>query len=188
MKKRIVSLMTAALMALSLAACGGGAAKPAEEVQKEETEEAVQENTETPEAEIDMTAQEPETETAPEEDSIEQLVADIASFGPGTAGAQLKATDLAVRFISLYASGQEGICDPQAVISSLEPEDKDKFIENFTDIIYPIVQGILLVPDQFGGVFEDLGISQEFNQLVSETLTEDDIRVFTEFADALKES
>jgi hypothetical protein len=38
-----------------------------------------------------------------------------------------------------------------------------------------------------GGFLGDLGLSDEIDQIVQENLTEDDIRVFTEFADALRE-
>ena len=193
MKKRIVSLMMAGLLALSLAACGGkDAAKPAEETPAEETQEEQAEetaeekeetaDTETPEAEITE-----EVEAAEEEDSIEKLVADVISLEQGTAGSQLKAVGLAARFISLYTDGQTDIADVETVTKGLSPEDRELFVDNFVDIIWPYLQDVLNSDEMTTGILEDLGLSDEIDQVVKETLTEDDIRVFTEFADALRE-
>lgn len=198
MKKRIVSLMMAALLALSLAACGGtGAAKPAEEApaqetQEEQTEEAAEEkeetaDTETPEVEIAEAETTEEAEASEEEDSVEKLVADVISLEQGTAGSQLKAVGLAARFIRLYASGQTDITDVQTVTEGLSPEDKELFKNNFIDIIWPYIQDVLNSDGMITGILGDLGLSDEIDQIVQETLTEDDIRVFTEFAEALRE-
>lgn len=196
MKKRIVSLMMTALLALSLAACGGkDAAKPAEETPAEETQEEQEEQTEdaAEEEEEQTDAETPETETeeaveaSEEEDSIEKLVADVISLEQGTAGSQLKAVGLAARFISLYASGQTDITDVQTVTEGLSPEDREMFEDNFVDIIWPYIQDALNSDEMVTGILGDLGISDEIDQIVHETLTEDDIRVFTEFAEALRE-
>lgn len=197
MKKRIVSMMMAALLALSLAACGGkGSAKPAEETPAEETQEEQEEqqteeaakeeeeptDAETPEAETEEAA-----EASEEEDSIEKLVADIISLEQGTAGSQLKAVGLAARFLRLYASGQADIMDVQTVTEGLSPEDREMFENNFVDIIWPYIQDALNSDEMVTGILGDLGISDEIDQIVHESLTEDDIRVFTEFAEALRE-
>ena len=196
MKKRIVSMMMAALLALSLAACGGkGSAKPAEETPEEETQEEQEEQTEeaAEEEEEPTDAETPEAETeeaaeaSEEEDSIEKLVADIISLEQGTAGSQLKAVGLAARFISLYASGQTDITDVQTVTEGLSPEDREMFENNFVDIIWPYIQDALNSDEMVTGILGDLGISDEIDQIVHESLTEDDIRVFTEFAEALRE-
>ena len=197
MKKRIVSLMMAGVLALSLAACGTGAAKPAEETpaeetQEEQTEEAAEEkeeteDTETPEAETAEAETAEEAEVSEEEDSVEKLVADVVSLEQGTAGSQLKAVGLAARFISLYADGQTEITDVETVTKDLSPEDRELFVDNFVDIIWPYLQEALNSDEMIGGILEDLGLSDEINQIVQENLTEDDIKVFTEFADALRE-
>lgn len=198
MKKRIASLMMAAVLALSLAACGGtGAAKPAEETpgqetQEEQTEEAAEEkeetaDTETPGAETTEAETAEEAGAAEEEDSIEKLVADVVSLEQGTAGSQLKAIGLAARFITLYADGQTDITDVETVTKGLSPEDKELFIDNFVDIIWPYLQDVLNNDEMIGGFLGDLGLSDEIDQIVQENLTEDDIKVFTEFADALRE-
>lgn len=197
MKKRIVSLMMAGVLALSLGACGTGAAKPAEEtpaeeIQEEQTEEAAEEkeeteDTETPEAETAEAETTEEAEASEEEDSVEKLVADVVSLEQGTAGSQLKAVGLAARFISLYADGQTEITDVETVTKDLSPEDRELFVDNFVDIIWPYLQEALNSDEMIGGILEDLGLSDEINQIVQENLTEDDIKVFTEFADALRE-
>ena len=196
MKKRIVSLMMAALLALSLAACGGkDAAKPAEETpaeetqeeQEEQTEEAAEEEEEPTDAETPEAETEEEAEASEEEDSIEKLVADVISLEQGTAGSQLKAVGLAARFLSLYASGQADITDVQTVTEGLSPEDREMFENNFVDIIWPYIQDALNSDEMVTGILGDLGISDEIDQIVHETLTEDDIRVLTEFAEALRE-
>ena len=198
MKKRIVSLMMTGILALSLAACGGtGAAKPAEEApaqetQEEQTEEAAEEkeeteDTETPEAETAEAETTEEAEASEEEDSVEKLVADVISLEKGTAGSQLKAVGLAARFIRLYADGQSDITDVETVTKGLSPEDKELFVDNFVDIIWPYLQEALNGDEMIGGILEDLGLSDEIDQIVQENLTEDDIKVFTEFADALRE-
>lgn len=193
MKKRIVSLMMAALLALSLAACGGkDAAKPAEETPAEETqeaqtEEAAEEEEEPTDAETPEAETEEEAEASEEEDSIEKLVADVISLEQGTAGSQLKAVGLAARFLSLYASGQADITDVQTVTEGLSPEDREMFENNFVDIIWPYIQDALNSDEMVTGILGDLGISDEIDQIVHETLTEDDIRVLTEFAEALRE-
>ncbi len=196
MKKRIVSLMMAALLALSLAACGGkDTAKPAEETpaeetqeeQEEQTEEAAEEEEEPTDAETPEAETEEEAEASEEEDSIEKLVADVISLEQGTAGSQLKAVGLAARFLSLYASGQADITDVQTVTEGLSPEDREMFENNFVDIIWPYIQDALNSDEMVTGILGDLGISDEIDQIVHETLTEDDIRVLTEFAEALRE-
>jgi len=198
MKKRIVSLMMTGILALSLAACGGtGAAKPAEEApaqetQEEQTEEAAEEkeetaDTETPEVETAEAETTEEAEASEEEDSVEKLVADVISLEKGTAGSQLKAVELAARFIRLYADGQSDITDVETVTKGLSPEDKELFVDNFVDIIWPYLQEALNGDEMIGGILEDLGLSDEIDQIVQENLTEDDIKVFTEFADALRE-
>ena len=196
MKKRIVSMMMAALLALSLAACGGkDAAKPAEETpaeetqeeQEEQTEEAAEEEEEPTDAETPEAETEEEAEASEEEDSIEKLVADVISLEQGTAGSQLKAVGLAARFLSLYASGQADITDVQTVTEGLSPEDREMFENNFVDIIWPYIQDALNSDEMVTGILGDLGISDEIDQIVHETLTEDDIRVLTEFAEALRE-
>lgn len=198
MKKRIVSLMMTGILALSLAACGGtGAAKPAEEApaqetQEEQTEEAAEEkeetaDTETPEVETAEAETTEEAEASEEEDSVEKLVADVISLEKGTAGSQLKAVGLAARFIRLYADGQTDITDVETVTKGLSPEDKELFVDNFVDIIWPYLQEALNGDEMIGGILEDLGLSDEIDQIVQENLTEDDIKVFTEFADALRE-
>lgn len=198
MKKRIVSLMMTGILALSLAACGGtGAAKPAEEApaqetQEEQTEEAAEEkeetaDTETPEVETAEAETTEEAEASEEEDSVEKLVADVISLEKGTAGSQLKAVGLAARFIRLYADGQSDITDVETVTKGLSPEDKELFTDNFVDIIWPYLQEALNGDEMIGGILEDLGLSDEIDQIVQENLTEDDIKVFTEFADALRE-
>ncbi|MBR7045088.1 MAG: hypothetical protein IKI23_05450 [Lachnospiraceae bacterium] len=198
MKKRIVSLMMTGILALSLAACGGtGAAKPAEEApaqetQEEQTEEAAEEkeetaDTETPEVETAEAETTEEAEASEEEDSVEKLVADVISLEKGTAGSQLKAVGLAARFIRLYADGQSDITDVETVTKGLSPEDKELFVDNFVDIIWPYLQEALNGDEMIGGILEDLGLSDEIDQIVQENLTEDDIKVFTEFADALRE-
>jgi predicted small lipoprotein YifL len=198
MKKRIVSLMMTGILALSLAACGGtGAAKPAEEApaqetQEEQTEEAAEEkeetaDTETPEVETAEAETTEEAEASEEEDSVEKLVADVISLEKGTAGSQLKAVGLAARFIRLYADGQSDITDVETVTKGLSPEDKEQFTDNFVDIIWPYLQEALNGDEMIGGILEDLGLSDEIDQIVQENLTEDDIKVFTEFADALRE-
>lgn len=198
MKKRIVSLMMTGILALSLAACGGtGAAKPAEEApaqetQEEQTEEAAEEkeetaDTETPEVETAEAETTEEAEASEEEDSVEKLVADVISLEKGTAGSQLKAVGLAARFIRLYADGQTDITDVETVTKGLSPEDKELFTDNFVDIIWPYLQEALNGDEMIGGILEDLGLSDEIDQIVQENLTEDDIKVFTEFADALRE-
>lgn len=198
MKKRIVSLMMTGILALSLAACGGtGAAKPAEEApaqetQEEQTEEAAEEkeetaDTETPEVETAEAETTEEAEASEEEDSVEKLVADVISLEKGTAGSQLKAVGLAARFIRLYADGQSDITDVETVTKELSPEDKELFVDNFVDIIWPYLQEALNGDEMIGGILEDLGLSDEIDQIVQENLTEDDIKVFTEFADALRE-
>ena len=198
MKKRIVSLMMTGILALSLAACGGtGAAKPAEEApaqetQEEQTEEAAEEkeetaDTETPEVETAEAETTEEAEASEEEDSVEKLVADVISLEKGTAGSQLKAVGLAARFIRLYADGQSDIIDVETVTKGLSPEDKELFVDNFVDIIWPYLQEALNGDEMIGGILEDLGLSDEIDQIVQENLTEDDIKVFTEFADALRE-
>ena len=192
MKKRIVSLMMAGVLALSLGACGTGAAKPAEEtpaeeIQEEQTEEAAEEKEETEDTETPEAETEEEAEASEEEDSIEKLVADVISLEQGTAGSQLKAVGLAARFISLYADGQTEITDVDTVTKGLSPEDRELFIDNFVDIIWPYLQEALNSDEMIGGILEDLGLSDEINQIVQENLTEDDIKVFTEFADALRE-
>ena len=198
MKKRIVSLMMTGILALSLAACGDtGAAKPAEEApaqetQEEQTEEAAEEkeetaDTETPEVETAEAETTEEAEASEEEDSVEKLVADVISLEKGTAGSQLKAVGLAARFIRLYADGQSDITDVETVTKGLSPEDKEQFTDNFVDIIWPYLQEALNGDEMIGGILEDLGLSDEIDQIVQENLTEDDIKVFTEFADALRE-
>jgi predicted small lipoprotein YifL len=198
MKKRIVSLMMTGILALSLAACGGtGAAKPAEEApaqetQEEQTEEAAEEkeetaDTETPEVETAEAETTEEAEASEEEDSVEKLVADVISLEKGTAGSQLKAVGLAARFIRLYADRQSDITDVETVTKGLSPEDKELFVDNFVDIIWPYLQEALNGDEMIGGILEDLGLSDEIDQIVQENLTEDDIKVFTEFADALRE-
>ena len=198
MKKRIVSLMMTGILALSLAACGDtGAAKPAEEApaqetQEEQTEEAAEEkeetaDTETPEVETAEAETTEEAEASEEEDSVEKLVADVISLEKGTAGSQLKAVGLAARFIRLYADGQTDITDVETVTKGLSPEDKELFTDNFVDIIWPYLQEALNGDEMIGGILEDLGLSDEIDQIVQENLTEDDIKVFTEFADALRE-
>jgi predicted small lipoprotein YifL len=198
MKKRIVSLMMTGILALSLAACGGtGAAKPAEEApaqetQEEQTEEAAEEkeetaDTETPEVETAEAETTEEAEASEEEDSVEKLVADVISLEKGTAGSQLKAVGLAARFIRLYADGQTDITDVEKVTEGLSPEDREQFTDNFVDIIWPYLQEALNGDEMIGGILEDLGLSDEIDQIVQENLTEDDIKVFTEFADALRE-
>lgn len=198
MKKRIVSLMMTGILALSLAACGGtGAAKPAEEApaqetQEEQTEEAAEEkeetaDTETPEVETAEAETTEEAEASEEEDSVEKLVADVISLEKGTAGSQLKAVGLAARFIRLYADGQSDITDVETVTKGLSPEDREQFTDNFVDIIWPYLQEALNGDEMIGGILEDLGLSDEIDQIVQENLTEDDIKVFTEFADALRE-
>ena len=161
MKKRIVSLMMAGVLALSLAACGTGAAKPAEETpaeetQEEQTEEAAEEkeeteDTETPEAETAEAETAEEAEVSEEEDSVEKLVADVVSLEQGTAGSQLKAVGLAARFISLYADGQTEITDVETVTKGLSPEDRELFIDNFVDIIWPYLQDVLNNDEMTGG-------------------------------------
>jgi predicted small lipoprotein YifL len=198
MKKRIVSLMMTGILALSLAACGDtGAAKPAEEApaqetQEEQTEEAAEEkeetaDTETPEVETAEAETTEEAEASEEEDSVEKLVADVISLEKGTAGSQLKAVGLAARFIRLYADGQTDITDVEKVTEGLSPEDREQFTDNFVDIIWPYLQEALNGDEMIGGILEDLGLSDEIDQIVQENLTEDDIKVFTEFADALRE-
>ena len=78
MKKRFISIMLAALLALSAAACGGGQASEKSAAEKAETEEAAneeettEEKEQTTEAEENVQTEEPSTEAdASEEDGID---------------------------------------------------------------------------------------------------------------------
>lgn len=186
MKKKIVSLMMAAVLSLSLAACSGtGAAEPAQETPAEEAqeeqaeEEEASSETEAPEAE--------ETAQAEEEDSLEMLFSDVASYEEGTAGSGLKAASLAARFIALYTSGQITELQMAEALAAMPDEERDRFTDNFVDVVWPIIEGALDNYDLFSGVFEDLGISQEVEKALQENFTEEDLETLQKFVEALKE-
>ena len=165
MKKKYLVIMMAAVLAMSAAGC---AAKKQEAVP---TAEAVEETAEETEEAAEGTE---ETEEALTDNSLETLFADIADYPAGTAGAELKAAELAERFISIAAVNgitADSVADAASIgtdaWASLAADKQELFIENFTEVIAPMAFEAVDDFEAVRGAFDDAGVGEEMASLVS---------------------